>query len=175
MRICPEVSADICCFFYMYGRGAEVQPSFDYVFRTLTNRDWHISRYYAIPEPLFWFSLRLYKAAPQTSELRHLASILKTVVTERIGRDALDNPAALAIRLLICQEFGIINEEDLVRLLQLQDVDGSWNGGWFFAFGKSKIRVHHRGLTTGMAVEAIKGALGVEKGGLLMKDPKLGE
>ena len=212
LRICPEVATNVCCMFYTYGRGHEVQPSFDYVLETLQDRAWHLSRYYPQPEPLFWYVFRLCKTTkheldstitdpdlnadvptlpfllnldnledlndkkpnattttpPPVSKanitnnqnIHALRTFLLPAVTERIGRDALDNPICLAIRLLICQHYGIPNEADVEALLALQDQkDGKWDQGWFFAFGESKIRIQNKGLTTGMAVQALKRCL----------------
>lgn len=193
IRICPEVSANVCCMFYTYGRGHEVQPSFDYVLKTLQDRTWHLSRYYPQPEPLFWYVFRLCGTTERQSDsvttgpdldagvstldleldssnkkndvpadfdastnIRALLSFLLPAVAQRIGRDALDNPVCLAIRLLICEHYGIPNEADMEALLRLQDDDGKWNQGWIYAFGRSKIRIQNVGLTTGMAVEAVK-------------------
>jgi hypothetical protein len=152
----------VCCFFYTFGRGDKVRPSLDYVSRTLANRAWDISRYYPNPEPLFWYSLRLIKADLDAPELQSLAIVLRQAVTERIGKAALENPIVLAIRLLICKYFNVPNKADLEALLQLQSEDGTWDGGWFFSFGKSQIRIQNKGLTAGMAVEAIRGALETE-------------
>lgn len=196
IRICPEIAVNVCCMFYTYGRGHEVQPSFDYVLKTLQDRTWHLSRYYPQPEPLFWYVSRLCKTTERESDsittdpgldasvstlylnldssdktnavppvfdtatnIRALLSFLLPAVTKRIGRDAMDNPACLAIRLLICEHYGIPNEADMEALLALQGEDGKWNQGWFFAFGESKVRIQNVGLTTGMAVEAVKGYL----------------
>lgn len=72
------------------------------------------------------------------------------------------NPICLAMRVLICQYFGVACDEDFEALLSLQSADGSWDQGWIFCFGKTKIQIQHKGFTTAMAVEAIKAELGPE-------------
>ena len=90
-----------------------------------------------------------------------MRDVLKERVQERIGCDT-DNAVVLAIRLLICQKLGIPNTIDLPKLIQLQEEDGGFGVGWYYNFGRSKVRIGHRGYTATLSVEAIKGA--VERG-----------
>lgn len=41
-------------------------------------------------------------------------------------------------------------------LLRLQEEDGSFGVGWYYAFGKTNIKIGHRGLTCTLSTEAIK-------------------
>jgi hypothetical protein len=162
VRICPGVSANVCTLFYTYGRGHEVQRSLAYVHDTVAKAAWGNFHYYVHPEPLFWYCFRLIKVDRHAPELQALAGVLKEAVIERVGKTAMQNPVCLAMRLLICQYFGVANDLDLEALLQLQGSDGCWDGGWIFCFGKTKIQIQHKGFTTAMAVEAIKAELGPE-------------
>lgn len=154
--MCPEVSANICTFFYTYNRGHQVRKSFDWVYSVLRDRAYHISaRYYFHPEPFFYYVRRLVRSAKQQPELDQLGELLAARVQERIGTTP-DNAACLAIRLLICQDFNIPNQEDLQALLRLQEDDGSFGVGWYYRFGRSQIKIGHRGFTATLALEAIK-------------------
>ena len=91
----------------------------------------------------------------QKPELEKMKELLITRVLERIGTEK-DNAICLAIRLLICHHFNIPNHEDLPALLQTQEEDGSYGVGWYYAFGRSNVKIGHRGFTCTLAAEAIQ-------------------
>ncbi|KAI1845376.1 hypothetical protein JX266_008471 [Neoarthrinium moseri] len=162
-RVCVEVCANACTFFYTYGRGHEVRKTFEFVLATLRNRDFGPNRYYFTPEPLMYYCCRLAHSA-NTPELLEMRDVLRGAVEDRIGSkttigDEEDNAACLAIRLLICQRLGTPNPVDLKALLELQEEDGSFGIGWYYGFGKSQAKIGHRGLTAALSVKAIKGAV----------------
>ncbi|KAF1954259.1 hypothetical protein CC80DRAFT_595372 [Byssothecium circinans] len=161
-RVCIEVCANVCTFFYTYGRGDQVRKTFNLVLSTLKKRDFGTKRYYFTLEPLMYYCLRMVSAA-DTPELTEMRNVLRECVTERIGSKVTiggedDNAVCLAIRLLICQKLGIPNSVDLQTLLALQRDDGSFGVGWYYNFGRSKVKIGHCGFTATLAVEAIKGA-----------------
>lgn len=132
-----------------------MKKTFELVLSTLQNRDFGVKRYYFTPEPLLYYACRLVQSA-KAPELDRMREILKDCVTERIGLDG--NAVCLAIRLLICQKLGIPNSKDFQALLALQEEDGGFGVGWYYNFGRSKVRIGHRGLTAALSVEALKGA-----------------
>lgn len=97
--------------------------------------------------------------APELDEMRE---VLKECVTERIGADD-DNAVVLAIRLLVCQKLGVPNEKDVKALLKLQEADGGFGVGWYYNFGRSGVKIGHRGFTAALSVEAMKKALAAKE------------
>jgi hypothetical protein len=154
------VCANVCTFFYTYGRGAQVRKTFDLVYNTLKSRDFGVKRYYFTPEPLFYYVCRMVHAydGDDAPELKEMRDVLRECVTERIGADD-DNAIVLAIRLLVCQKLGVPNEKDLQALLKLQEDDGGFGVGWYYNFGRSGVKIGHRGFTAAFSVEAIKTAM----------------
>lgn len=134
-----------------------MQKTFDFVYTTLKNRDFSVKRYYFTPEPLLFYVCRLVHSG-KSPELDRMKDELRACVTERIGTEV-DSAVFLAIRVLICRKLGIPNPQDLETLIGLQEDDGSFGIGWYYNFGKSKIKIGHRGLTAALSVEAIKGAV----------------
>ena len=120
-----------------------------------------------MPEPLFFFVLRLLRAASSTSsrhilaadlpdELHPIRDRLIARVKARIGQ-GIENALCPAIRLLVCQGLGLQNDADLQALLALQEDDGSFGPGWYVRYGSSGIKIQHQGFACVMAVEALKG------------------
>jgi hypothetical protein len=150
----------VCTFFYTYGRGAQIRKTFDLVYNTLKSRDFGVKRYYFTPEPLFYYVCRMVHAydGDDAPELKQMRDVLRECVMERIGADD-DNAIVLAIRLLVCQKLGIKNEKDLKALLKLQGGDGGFGVGWYYNFGRSGVKIGHRGFTAALSVEAIRAAM----------------
>jgi len=82
-------------------------------------------------------------------------------LTERIGSPG--DSLALAMRVIACSSFGLQNKVDMGRLLERQELDGSWSDGWFYHYGMTGILIGNRGLTTAFAVKAIELASCVQK------------
>jgi hypothetical protein len=163
-RIVPEVATNVLTFFYTWNRGHEIQKTLDWVYSVLQNRSHHPSRYYFTPEPFFYYLRRLVHSSNEP-ELDEIKELLIIRVRERIGTQT-ENAVCLAIRLILCHDFNIPNDEDLPALLRLQEADGSFGVGWFFAFGRTNIKIGHRGLTCALSTEAIK----VYQGKKMFKD-----
>ncbi|PVH99849.1 hypothetical protein DM02DRAFT_614745 [Periconia macrospinosa] len=156
-NVCVEVCTNICTFFYTYNRGDQIPLMLHYILAKLKNKEETRTQYYLSPEPFFYYCLRLLTCS-NAPELADMREALRDRVQERIGKD-MDNALRVAIRVLICQKLHIPNAEDLKALLALQQDDGGFGVGWFFRFGKSEIRIGHRGLTASLAMKAIKEAV----------------
>jgi hypothetical protein len=63
---------------------------------------------------------------------------------------------ALAMRVIFCARAGIDASGDLQKLLEMQDVDGSWPDGWFYKYGSNGVLIANRGFTTALAIQAIQ-------------------
>ncbi|OTA90676.1 hypothetical protein M434DRAFT_22830 [Hypoxylon sp. CO27-5] len=74
-------------------------------------------------------------------------------VRERLGQggSALD----LAMRIIACAQLGIPCGDDRRALLKLQCEDGSWEGGWMYQYGSTRVKIGNRAVTTAMAVAAL--------------------
>lgn len=167
-RVAPEVSANILTLFYTFGRGHEVQASLRYLQAALEETEYEESRYYFMPEPLFYYVWRLIRVAASPScpvgslakasmpkELQRLRERLITRVQARIGAET-DNALCAAIRLLISRDLGLENYADLQTLLSLQDDDGSFGPGWYVRYGSCGIKISHRAFACVMAMEALR-------------------
>lgn len=166
-RMAPEVSANILSLFYSYGRGHEVQESVKYLEKALALDEYEESRYYFLPEPLFFYTWRLLciasgSTALETVDEQHLPKELRTLrehlvrrVKARIGA-ARDNGLCPAVRLLICQSLGIGNEEDVQVLLDRQQDDGCFGKAWYVRYGSNGIRISHEAFACVIAVVALR-------------------
>ena len=124
------------------------------------------SRYYFLPEPLFYYTWRLLCIASGSAldtidnqrlpkELHTLKDHLIRRVSARIGT-AKDNALCPAIRILICQSLGIGNDVDVQVLLDLQEDDGSFGKAWYVRYGSNGIRISHRAFAVVSAVVALR-------------------
>ncbi|CAI6234720.1 unnamed protein product [Periconia digitata] len=165
-RIAPEVSANILSLFYCYGRGHEVQESLSYLLKAMALEEYEESRYYFLPEPLFFYSWRLLCIASSSSigtvdnrrlpkELHSLRDHLIRRVSARLGT-AKDNALCPAIRILICHSLGIKNEVDVQILLDLQEKDGSFGDAWYVRYGSAGIKISHRAFGVVVATAALR-------------------
>lgn len=153
-----------------------MQPSLKFVLETLKKGQYEPSRYYWMPEPLFYFCWRLLRVASggggcarnqissidETAlpeELKPLKKYLTARVRERIGVLDTQDALAPAIRLLICQTLDIPNDSDLTLLLSFQDKLGSFGKGWYVRYGSCEIKIGHSGFVACLAVEALAAKL----------------
>lgn len=95
---------------------------------------------------------RLLSVSPRARE--SLGPVFKERCRERLG--AQGDALALAMRVICCVGEGIDASRDLESLLQQQQIDGGWKDGWSYRYGTTGIRIANRGLTTALAVNAIK-------------------
>ena len=59
------------------------------------------------------------------------------------------------MRVLVCAQTGVSSARDIEALVQMQEVDGGWPGGWLYQYS-SGTRIGNRGLTTAFAIAAIE-------------------
>ena len=111
------------------------------------------STYYYRPDPFLYFFSRLLSVSHLVRE--RFVDLFCERVSERFGEpgDAL----ALSVRIHDALSVGLINDSrDYERLLTMQEEDGLWPTGWIYKYGASGILVGNKGLTTAMAVTAIR-------------------
>ncbi|KAH9478087.1 Sesquiterpene cyclase astC [Psilocybe cubensis] len=124
------VCVNVLSMFYASGRGHEVERATDY------------------PES---FCSRLLERS-SLLECR-MGDLLKECCRQRIGSPT--DPLALAMRLHCCTRRGLDASVDFKKLIELQQVDGGWEGGIIYTYGLVNITVGNRGLTTAIAHRAI--------------------
>ena len=63
---------------------------------------------------------------------------------------------ALAMRIVCCAEYDVDVSRDVQKLRELQEVDGGWSDGWLYKLPGTGLSFANRGLTTALAVKALK-------------------
>ncbi|KAI1384970.1 Haloacid dehalogenase-like hydrolase-domain-containing protein [Hypoxylon trugodes] len=153
-RVDPIVSGNILACFYAYNRGREFERTLNVVRSVLSDRTYEQgSRYYPSPDCCLGFIGRLLRSSSDAHLQETLGPLLKARVRERLnlGGSALD----LAMRIITCTQMGIACENDRRVLVNLQREDGSWEGGWMYQYGTTRVKVGNRAVTTAMAVAAL--------------------
>ena len=153
----PVVCVNVLTFFFRNGRGHELPETFSWVLSVLEHRDYaHGTLYYATPDAFLFFFSRLLSATPPDALPPSTRALFAQRVRERLG--APGDAFELSARVLVAAEIGIISDarKDCMRLLEMQDADGSWPAGWFYRYGSSGILLGNQGLTTAMAAEAVR-------------------
>ncbi|KFZ17033.1 hypothetical protein V502_04793 [Pseudogymnoascus sp. VKM F-4520 (FW-2644)] len=144
--------------FYRFGRGGDprIRKTADWVVQCLNNRAClYRNRVYSTPETFLYFTARLYLECSEGTLKKRLESI-KEALLERIN--APTNPLALALRISVCKLVGLdplIYQQDLEKLMSLQEEDGGFPAGHFCCFGRTGARIGNRGLTTALAMKII--------------------
>ncbi|KAF8502568.1 HAD-like domain-containing protein [Gautieria morchelliformis] len=152
-RIDPVVCVNILTLFYRNGRGHELAATLDWVYHCLLHRAYTDGTlYYATAEAFLFFLSRLMESCEEVRV--RFKPVFKERVTERFGIDG--DALALSMRLLAGNSVGLVNRSDLGRLLAMQQDDGSWTSGWFYKYASSGMLIKNDGLTTSMAIRAIK-------------------
>ena len=156
-RLDPVVNINVIVLFYLFGRAREVQRSLDWVCSFL-ERGRHLegTRYYPSPDAFLFFASRLLERSADEQLHARLVPLVTRHLRERVG--IMGDPMELAMRVLVCRQFGVANEVDLTRLIEMQCRDGGWEVGWLYRFGSSGIKAGSRGLTTALAIKAIEAA-----------------
>ncbi|KAI1419335.1 hypothetical protein F5Y12DRAFT_720841 [Xylaria sp. FL1777] len=140
--------------FYKYGRGHEVERTLQLVHSMLLDRTYlQGTRYYPSPDLCLNYVGRLLRTSDDAHLHATLGPLLKSRVSERVGVDgtALD----LAMRVITCRQMGVECENDRCALLNLQQEDGRWEGGWLYLFKKANLEITNVGVITAKAVEAL--------------------
>ncbi|KAE9405549.1 HAD-like protein [Gymnopus androsaceus JB14] len=154
-RIDPVVCVNVLTLFYKHGRGAQLETCYHWVESVLRYRAFSEgTRYYEPPEAFLYFLTRLFVVAPDVH--KRLGPVFADCCRERIGMQG--DALALAMRVVCCNFAGIDASGDLVTLRGMQEIDGGWPDGWFYKYGSNGVRIANRGLTTAIAINAIRGA-----------------
>ncbi|KAK8135084.1 hypothetical protein PG984_007096 [Apiospora sp. TS-2023a] len=164
----PRTVPDVCCnmlrLFHRLGRlesDPRVRKTEDYIVSCLENRAClYGSRHYTTPESFLYFTARLYDecGGPDgNSRLRERLSVVKGELLARVGVSV--NPLALALRIAACQFAGLelrLYEKDLEEFKSLQQADGGWPAGHFCCYGRTRVRIGNRGLTTALGIRILR-------------------
>ncbi|OBT82196.1 hypothetical protein VE02_09633 [Pseudogymnoascus sp. 03VT05] len=129
----------------------------DWVVQCLKNRAClYGNRVYSTPETFLYFTARLYLECGEGTLKKRLETI-KEALLKRIN--APTNPLALALRISACKLVGLdplVYQQDLEKLMSLQEEDGGFPAGHFCCFGRTGARIGNRGLTTALAIKIIR-------------------
>ncbi|KAK8078678.1 hypothetical protein PG996_004848 [Apiospora saccharicola] len=163
-RTVPNVCCNILRLFHRLGR-LESEPrtrkTEDYIVSCLENRACRYgSRHYTTPESFLYFVARLYDecGGPDGNRgLRERLSVVKGDLLARVGVSV--NPLALALRIAACQFAGMetsLYQKDLEKFKALQQADGGWPAGHFCCYGRTRVRIGNRGLTTALGIRTLR-------------------
>lgn len=149
------VCVNVLVFFHLNGREADVTETLDWVHSVLANRTYiRDSLYYPSPNAFLYFLSRLLTIS--ISARSRLAHLFSERVQEALQASAVADPVALAMRMLAAGSIGTRDARGYEQLLRMQEEDGSWPTGFIYRYGKSGIQIGNKGLTTAMAVSAIR-------------------
>ncbi|KAJ7621208.1 HAD-like protein [Roridomyces roridus] len=152
-RIDPVVCVNVLTFFYMNGRGDELAATLDWVYDVLKHEAYADGTYYYYgPDTFFYFLSRLIAVSPSVRE--RFGPLFTSRITKYFGTSG--DALALAMRVLGAAVVGLCDKADHERLLSMQEVDGSWPMGWVYKYGASGVLIGNTGLTTALAVNAMK-------------------
>ncbi|KAK7536957.1 Haloacid dehalogenase-like hydrolase-domain-containing protein [Phyllosticta citribraziliensis] len=159
-RTDPTVCINALRLLYKYGRGNEeqVKPTKDWIHNVLFYRAYlQGTRYYHSPDTFLYFFARLLAENPGSDMYRSTAALLQERLRERtnVQSDALE----LGMRIVACHLMGIRDDLDLVQLLDMQAEDGSFEMGYLCMYGKTGVKLGHRGLTTALAIRAVEASV----------------
>lgn len=159
-RTDPTVCVNVVRLFYTYGRGLDprLAPTKQWIWEVLVHRAYADgTRYYHQPDVFLYFFARLLAENPG-SDLHRAGGqrLLATRLREQLNTTA--DPMGLAMRVLACHLAGLgpLADGDLARLLATQQADGAFEMGWLCRYGKTGVKLGHRGLTTALAVKAVE-------------------
>lgn len=146
----------------MHGRGHELPETLDWVYSVLQHRAYlDGTLYYHGADTFLFFLSRLLAVSPAV--YARFAPLFAHRVLERFGAEPNDAGAdggvdaqALAMRIIAAATVGMCDIADYERLLTLQQPDGSFPTGWVYKYGGSGLLIGNKGLTTALAVQAIK-------------------
>lgn len=134
-------------------RETELPETLDWVYEVLQNRAYeHGTRYYFGGDPFLYFLARLVSVSQVARD--RFSGLFNLRVQERVGLpgDAL----ALGMRIVTAASVGIRDTQDYQKLLELQELAGSWPVGWLYGYPSSGIQIGNQGLTTAVAISAIQ-------------------
>ena len=149
----PIVCTNVLTFFHMNGRGHELDATLDWVYSVLQHRAYlDGTLYYYGADTFLFFLSRLLSISP--SVYARFAPLFAERCLERFGAEG--DALGLAMRVIAGATVRVRNHVDYERLLRLQEADGSFPLGWVYKYGGADILIGNKGLTTALAVEAVK-------------------
>ncbi|KAI0832924.1 hypothetical protein BC628DRAFT_1407287 [Trametes gibbosa] len=151
----PVVCMNALTFSHTNGRAHELPETLDWVYAVLHNRAYAAGTLYYYGADSFLYFISRFLAVPRPLPFHaNLHDLFKERLTERFGEpgDAL----ALAMRILAATSVGLSDRRGCEQLLAMQAADGAWQTGWMYKYGMSGVLVKNQGLTTAMAVAAIR-------------------
>ncbi|TBU42974.1 HAD-like domain-containing protein [Dichomitus squalens] len=152
-RIDPVVNINVLTFLYANGRGHELPEALDWVQSVLQTRAYeHGTLYFATGDAFLYFLSRLLSVSPSVRQ--RLGKLFVERVQERCGTEG--DALALGMRVIAAASVGVRAMLDYQRLLLAQEEDGSWPVGWMYKYGSTGMRIGNKGLTTAVAVAAIR-------------------
>ncbi|KAB8231116.1 uncharacterized protein BDW43DRAFT_313441 [Aspergillus alliaceus] len=157
-RIDPVICANILTLFYAYNRGHELPRTREWLYNVLRYRAYlDGTLYYATAESFLYHMCRLVRTSKDPTP----EWLLRKRVEERIK--APGDALALAMRLAVCDALSVANQQDLAPLLLLQCEDGGWGASRMYRFPQLDVWEGNRGVTTALAVKALKSIRQTEK------------
>lgn len=150
------VCVNVLTFFHTNGRVHELPEMLAWITTILENRAyvWG-TRYYLGADLFLYFLSRLLALPfPLPGYTANLSALFKERVAERFGEPG--DASALAMRILAAGAAGLQDRRGYDRLLRMQEEDGAWQTGWIYKYGMNEILVGNKGLTTALAVAAIR-------------------
>ncbi|KAF8992607.1 HAD-like protein [Cyathus striatus] len=161
-RLEPCGSINALTLFYTHDRGNEVEPTTAFIEEMLINRGYiDGTYYYPSAEIFFYFLSRLLLASPAV--FKRLGPDFKQRIAERfkISCDSI----SLAMRVFVAARlFDLVDDHDVSVLVDMQRSDGSWREGCFYTYGIASHKIENVGLTTALAICAIKEVRRVRRG-----------
>ncbi|MFW7381560.1 MAG: hypothetical protein ACOH5I_22320 [Oligoflexus sp.] len=153
-----NVTDPVACLNALYllnlvGRSEEGEPTYRFVQNYLISRRYlQGTLYYPGAESFLFFLTRLVSHFPFLK--LQWAIELKRAVYEC----ASDNAQALelAMRIYTCHHLGMLNQQEIRRLLSMQDYDGSWPSEMLLEDGQGRPLLGSRALTTAFALAALE-------------------
>ncbi|KAF8992603.1 HAD-like protein [Cyathus striatus] len=153
-RLEPCSSINAITLFYSHGRGEELESTTAFIEDMLINRGYiDGTYYYPSPEIFFYFLSRLLLTSPTV--FKRLGPIFEKRITERFKIPC--DSISLAMRVFVAARlFDLVDDYDVSVLIDMQQSDGSWRKGCFYTYGIASHRVENVGLTTALALCAIR-------------------
>ncbi|EIN08974.1 HAD-like protein [Punctularia strigosozonata HHB-11173 SS5] len=152
-RIDPIVCINVLTLFHSNGRGDELAATLDWVYDNLQHHAYKDGTYYYYgPDTFLFFLSRLMSVSPTVHA--RFAPLFSRRVLERFGAEG--DAMALAMRIIAASKVQFCDTVDYQRLLDMQEVDGSWPVGWVYKYGGADIVIGNKGLTTALAIEAVE-------------------
>ncbi|KAM4055915.1 HAD-like protein [Hirsutella rhossiliensis] len=138
-RIDPVVCVNVLGLFFQHGRGHELPSTLEWLRKVLVRRAYiYGTAFYPSPEEFLFF----------------FARFLRLI---RFSHPSLHDELAVLLVPRLKERFGISDRADLEALLAMQCEDGGWEMGVLYQYASKKLKIGNRGVSTALAMRAIKG------------------